>query len=598
MNPDMPKESIVFLGGILLSSTLIPICLPLFRRLGIVDRPNARSSHTTAIPRGMGLVVVASFVAILSAYCALVPKVPLEEEGKLSGLLWAVGILVTVGFIDDARGVSALVKLVSQCASAVLLISAGFVIPLPPFLGQYQGWIEQGFTLLWIVGVINSINFIDGSDGLATTLSSLCMILFVGISRILPAEATKIAEPISRTVNLLGLAGIACALPFLLFNLSPAKCFLGDSGSMFFGLLLAVLGILTTQYNPSSAVQGSERSFAYSFLLVPWLILAVPIADSVRVALGRVLRGTSPFRPDNRHLHHLLHRAGLSPNQMLFIVSLGVLILGLAAAILVRSNQSPFLLMGIMLLLIYGLLWFLKSSYRARSFVTMALNRRLLHFMDVSEGYDNPASFKERFEQEIARVKRYGGGLTVLIVNTLSRKASSPGASPLENPKFLETLLCSLRREDVKCRFSNERLAFLLVETDKELAAAVCERIWRRFESIRQGESADLQVGLGVAGYPADGDTVSTILQAAEADALSSVGLPFPPCARSAPTSAPLQPATVPAIIAPVESVALAAKRVESPRSSVRNPWEESRDSKNSMASRSGGGAEKTWPRK
>ncbi|HVR72786.1 MAG TPA: hypothetical protein VMT52_00565, partial [Planctomycetota bacterium] len=83
MNLDILKESIVFLGGVLVSAILLPLCLPIFRRLGVVDRPNARSLHTTAIPRGMGLVVVISFIAILSAYCAVAPSVPLVEDGKL-----------------------------------------------------------------------------------------------------------------------------------------------------------------------------------------------------------------------------------------------------------------------------------------------------------------------------------------------------------------------------------------------------------------------------------------------------------------------------------------------------------------------------------
>lgn len=520
MNLEMPKESIVFLAGILLSSLLIPLCLPLFKRLGIVDRPNARSTHTTAIPRGMGIVVVLNFVAIVYAYIELVPGFPMVEQGRLHAVLWAVGLLAAVGFVDDTKGVTAFVKLFFQCGCAAILTLANYSMPLPAWFGGYQELAQNLFTVVWIVGVINAVNFIDGSDGLATTLSALSMGLFVGISRILPAETLKFAEPVVRSINLLGLAGIACALPFLLFNLSPARCFLGDAGSTFFGLLLAVLGLLTAQLNEPSLTPGITREFAWSYFLVPWLVLCVPIFDGLRVSLGRVLRGKSPFRPDNRHLHHLLHRAGLSANQMVFLVSLGVLIFGLAAAILVRSNQSPFLLIGILVLLIYGLHWFLESSYRARRFVTLALNRRLLHFVDVTEGYEDPASFKERFEQELARAKRHGSSLTVVVVNTVTRKPAAAGASPLENPKFLESVLRAMRREDVKCRFSNERLAFLLVETPKEMANTVCGRLWQRFTQIRQGESADLQILLGRAAYPSDGQSVASLLQIAEAEAL------------------------------------------------------------------------------
>ncbi|HZN59373.1 MAG TPA: diguanylate cyclase [Planctomycetota bacterium] len=550
MDFNITKESIVFLGGIVCSSILIPLLLPFFRKLGIVDRPNARSTHTRAIPRGVGIIVALNFLGILFTYRIFAPNAPLEENGQLLALLWSTALLVFVGFLDDIHGVSASVKLLFQAGSAILLIISGLVIPLPSLFGEYQTLVEQTCTLLWIVGVVNAVNFIDGSDGLATTLSCLCMLLFVGIGRILPADYAKNSTELVRSVNLLGLAGAGCALPFLLYNLAPARCFLGDAGSTFFGLILAVLGILTAQYNAPLVAQGD---FSYNLFAVPWLILIVPIADGLRVAFGRISRGSSPLRPDNRHLHHLLHRAGLSANQMLFIVSLSVGIFGLGAAILVRSNQSPFLLMGIAVLLVYGFLWFLKSSYRARRFVTLALNRRLLHFMDVTEGYENPASFKERFEQELARAKRHGSGLTVVVVNAALRRANAAGASPLENPRVLEDILRALRREDVKCRFSNDRLAILLVETDKEFGASVCHRIWDRFESMRQGESSDLNVKVGMAAYPKDGVSVTALLQCAEVDAASG-RVYAPPVAVNV---APRIPELAPSASASAEALAL-----------------------------------------
>ena len=530
----MPKESIVFLGGIILSSVLIPLSLPILRRLGVVDHPNARSSHLTAIPRGAGLVVVATFLIVLFAYCQVAQSVPLMEQGRLEPLLWAVALLAAVGFLDDMRGVSPLIKLTFQIGCAGICVAKGFVMPLPSLFGDYQQFVEQLFSLCWFVGVINAVNFIDGSDGLATTLSTLSMLIFVGISRIVPRE---LSDPsITKTINLLGLAGAGSALPFLLYNVSPAKCFLGDAGSTFFGLLLALLGTLIAQYDrvlAATPVLSEEIWFRYSFLAVPWLVLLVPIADGIRVTGGRVFRGKSPFRPDNRHLHHVLHNAGLSPNQILFLVSLAVTGTGMSAAILVRSHRAPFLMMGVCVLLVYGLLWFFKSSYRARRFVGMALNRRLFNSTSVTEGYENPASFKERFEQELARVKRHNGALSVLVVN--SRPARAKEASPLENPSFLTNLLRALRREDVKARFSNERLAFILVETDKGLADRVGARIEKLFDGIRQGESAGLEIGIGLAAYPTDGATVQALLQRAEANAVERLG-------RVVPAEAPAIP--------------------------------------------------------
>ena len=538
----MPKESIVFLGGILLSSLLIPLALPLLRRLGVVDLPNARSCHTTAIPRGAGVVVVLTFLFVLYLYCWFAPSVPLLEMDRLEALSWAVAFLVTVGFLDDMKGVAPSIKLLFQCGSAFILIAAGFVMPLPAVFGEQQFFVERVFSLLWFVGVINAVNFIDGSDGLATTLSTLCILIFVGISRIIPDKVADASQDLTKMVNLLGLAGAGSALPFLLYNVCPARCFLGDAGSTFFGLLLGVLGVLTAQYDhtlENPALLG-EVGFRYSFLIVPWLVLAVPIGDAIRVTGGRLFKGRSPFRPDNRHLHHLLNRAGLSPNQLLFLVSLGVLTSGLGAAILVRSTRGPFMLIGTCFLCLSVLVWFFfRSSYRAQRFVYLALNNRLLRFMETAEGYENAASFNERCEQELARAKRHNGALTVLVVNAAAASRQNH-ANPLENPTFLGNLLRKLRREDIKGRFSSDRLAFLLIETDKELAAQVCERFHGLFQSIAQGESAGLQVGIGLASYPLDGDSVRALLQYAEGDALvrksagSAARPPIPAANRSA----------------------------------------------------------------
>jgi UDP-GlcNAc:undecaprenyl-phosphate GlcNAc-1-phosphate transferase len=600
MFDDMPRESILFLLGILLTSVLIPLTLPIFRRCGVVDRPNARSTHTMAVPRGMGLVVVVTFVVLLGGYSLLLPSVPLERPGQLEALLWSIVLLVAVGFIDDTRGVRAGVRLIFQVGSAVILIAAGFVMPLPAVFGDYQALAEQACTLLWIVGCINAVNFIDGSDGLATTLSALCMLLFVGISRILPLDVARASLPLVKSINLLGLAGAGCALPFLLYNLTPAKCFLGDAGSTFFGLLLATLGILITQCPARAAQVGVDVPFALGYLLVPWLVLFVPIADAVRVTAGRALSGQSPFRPDNRHLHHVLQRAGLSPNQILFLVALTSIVFGLFAAIIVRSTQSPYILIGAALLLVYGMLWFFKSSYQAQRFLALALNRRLLKSGDLFEGYENMVTFKNRFEQELARARRHGGALTVLVVSANHARYSGYGAAPLENPRFLDTLLRLLRREDIKCRLSTDRLAFLLIETDKELASHVCDRIRFQFDSIRQGESSDLEVTFGTATFPLDGLTMPKLLETAE-EAAIGIRRPPAPAAPPSPVPAGLGPEVVPAPAAEPHPAALGASSVPgipaaaAASGEARPRWEASLAEKDALVSRASPQGAKRW---
>jgi GGDEF domain-containing protein len=167
------------------------------------------------------------------------------------------------------------------------------------------------------------------------------------------------------------------------------------------------------------------------------------------------------------------------------------------------------------------------------------------------------------------------------VVNTLTRKLNPPGASPLENPKFLENLIRALRREDVKCRFSNDRLAFLLVETDKELASRVLDRIRERFDSIRQGESADLQVGVGVAAFPLDGVSVTALLQCAEASALAAKATP-----RVIRAPAPV----------PTQVAATSAQALVAPEAPSRARWESAPFAdKEALVSRSTAGTGKRW---
>lgn len=514
-------EFMAFVGGALLAALLLPGSLPLFRRCGLVDKPNARSIHTKAIPRGAGSVLVISFLCVVFGYWKLHPAAGIGGSDIVEAILWAVLIIAVTGFLDDIWGLPTWIKLFFQVGTALVLVSAGLVIPLPELFGQGQASVEAVLTCLWIVGVINAVNFIDGSDGLATTLSMLSMLVFVVISHIVVAQViesgTQSVPPFARTIDLIGFAGAGCAVPFLLYNLSPAKCFLGDVGSTFFGLLLAVLGILMARY--SIVWEGVPGGY----LFVPWLVLLVPIADSIRVAVDRVLRGRNPLLPDNRHLHHLLHNAGLTSNQILLLVALLIMALGFTAAALPDSDMRVFFLLGALLHFAYAGVWFLRSSYKVRRYLTLILNRSLLSYTDPTEGYETAVSFRDRFEQEIARARRHGHPLSLVVVNTSALKGRKSHANPLENPRFLDHILRSLRREDIKCRLSGDRLAFVLVETDSEIAGHVCDRIHGQFEAIKNGESSTLQTGIGAASFPEDGKSLTVLLRIAEARALNEI---------------------------------------------------------------------------
>ena len=518
----LANQSIVFIIAILVSSILLPLLVPLYKRFDLVDRPNARSAHSRAVPRGVGLVVFSAFVLVFFAFGYFTGNLGYVLSGALGTFLVASAALVAIGFIDDVFRVPALVKLVVQIGVAVLVIRAGVVTPLPELFGaDAQIWVERVFTLFWIVGVINAVNFIDGSDGLCTSLCSLCMLVFVAISSLLYIENPAQTGTLTHTVHFLGLAAAGSALPFLLYNMAPAKCFLGDAGSMFFGFVLAVLGALVTQFARPPGVPSELVSevASYRFAVLPWIVLVVPIADSVRVFSWRILRRRSPLRPDNTHLHHLLLRAGLTANQMVFFVGLLTVLFSFFAVFIAQSRASAYLFVGIGCLVVFAQIWFVRTSYRVRRFVTILMSKKLLTGSDVPQGYENAPAFRERLEQELARARRRKQPLSVAVVMVSGKQLDEPGASPLENPRFLVDLLNCLRREDVKARFTADRLAFLLVETERTVAEAVMQRIHEKFASIQRGESSDLRFGLGFASFPGDGDTSQALFNVADAHA-------------------------------------------------------------------------------
>ena len=517
------SECVVFLGALLASSVLLPLALPVYVRLGLVDKPNARSAHSRATPRGMGLVVVAAF------WFAMVVAATWAADGA-SGILgggsqlWAVFLasvlLVGAGFIDDVWRLPALAKLVLQCSCALVLFLTGYIVPLPEVFGDAQYWVEGVFTFLWVVGVINAVNFIDGSDGYCTSISLLCVLLYVALSFLVSPEVLVGSESITLTLRAVGFATVGAALPFLFYNLPPARCFLGDTGSMFFGFVLAVLGVLMAQYARPEGSTVIEAGL-YRYLIAPWLVLFVPVGDAVRVALLRLKAGRSPFRPDNTHMHHVLQKWGLSPSQMLITAGLLGTTFGVAAALLLKESPGPYWFLVALGLAVATVVWFLQCSYRARRAVANIANRRVLMETKVPRDYREASSFKEQAEQELARARRRATPVSLAVVAVRGPDLKLPGASPLENPRFLQGLLEVVRMEDIKGRFGVEFLAFLLVEADKGTANDVVSRIRERFSGVCRGESKHLRFGIGLVSFPRDGDTFAKLFRAAENEALA-----------------------------------------------------------------------------
>jgi UDP-GlcNAc:undecaprenyl-phosphate GlcNAc-1-phosphate transferase len=240
---------------------------------------------------------------------------------EAQGVLLASTAIVLLGMADDRFELDALTKLAGQVFTAGILLLYGIqilwlpingVITLPPSIGQL-------LTVLIVLVVINAVNFIDGMDGLAAGVVAISGIAFFAFAYLLAVDYgfSRAGAPSLITAVLIGIC-----IGFLPHNLSPAKIFMGDSGSMLLGLLLSVSAItLTGQIDPN-AISAEKLGPTLLPLLLPFAVLAIPFLDLLLAVIRRVKAGKSPFAPDNLHLHHRLLKAGNSTGQTVLIVYL------------------------------------------------------------------------------------------------------------------------------------------------------------------------------------------------------------------------------------------------------------------------------------
>ena len=269
------------------------------KKEGLVDVPNERKIHTKPISRIGGVAIWAStmltflFLVLMSYY----------PYGKLmSGILLGSSLMFLLGLIDDVYGLGAKFKLLIQVSIATIVFLLGVQINNLPFFGGIDlGFWSYPITLLWIVGISNAVNFIDGVDGLAGSV-----ITVNAITLAILAITLSPPNPISALIGFI-LAG--SMLAFLTFNFNPAKIFMGDSGALYAGFLLATLSI--------TGVAKTSGHLMY----LPLLILAVPMLDVAYSSIRRIMKGQSPFVADSEHIHHKLLHAGLSQDVAVLILA-------------------------------------------------------------------------------------------------------------------------------------------------------------------------------------------------------------------------------------------------------------------------------------
>ncbi len=319
---DTLADHLEVIWGAVLALVIVILLTPavggMARMLGVVDRPEARRLNRRPVPRLGG---IALFFGIFVPALAF-----LDLNHETRGLLLGAAVATTVGAIDDFRGLRWWEKLAGQTAAAAIPVGFGIWVHrfTFPVLGIHvlPEWIGMPLSVLWIVAIMNMVNFLDGLDGLAAGVSAISAFTFTLIALSLPVPAISAA--------VLSAIVLGAALGFLRHNFYPARIFMGDSGALLLGFVLAAIPLL-----------GLLKTASIVTLFFPLLVLAVPILDTSFVVLRRLKHGESVFTADQTHLHYRFLRRGFTERRAALTIWAwcGTLAVAALAVRFVRPHQ-------------------------------------------------------------------------------------------------------------------------------------------------------------------------------------------------------------------------------------------------------------------
>jgi UDP-GlcNAc:undecaprenyl-phosphate GlcNAc-1-phosphate transferase len=338
----LPYLLAAFAAAALISFVLTPLVRRIALGLNAVDEPGMRRVNTVPVPRGGGVAVAIAFIVVgivlsnvNSSSLQQTPDVA-NDPRRIVALLLGGALATVFGVLDDYFDLRARWQFVGQLGLAAIAIGFGIVVVrLNNPVGQ-DFFLAQpfavGFTVLWVVGMINSLNFIDGLDGLSSGVAIIAALTLGTISL-----SAGIAQPF---IAALCFALAGALVGFLRWNFQPASIFIGTSGVMFVGYTLAILSILGT-----------------AKVAIALLVLGVPIIDAFWIIVRRLVQGRSPFSPDRGHLHHRLLDVGLSHRQTVVLIYAVCIVLGLLSLFLSGANQflafvGVFVMIGLLLFLL------------------------------------------------------------------------------------------------------------------------------------------------------------------------------------------------------------------------------------------------------
>jgi UDP-GlcNAc:undecaprenyl-phosphate/decaprenyl-phosphate GlcNAc-1-phosphate transferase len=353
----MPWDAVfAFLVAMAAATLLTPLAGRVARRVGAVSRLSDRGLGTRETPLLGGLAILAAVVVAAAIWLPATFRLPRTVGGAAQspvhtwGILAGAGLIAIVGGMDDAYDLRPQWKLLGQIAAAIVAVKAGVVVTdvTIPFVGALQFPNTGGtLTVIWLVGLMNVVNFSDGVDGLAAGLCTIDGIAFAVIAFDLNVAPAGVLAALT--------AG--AALGFLFHNFHPARVFMGDSGANLLGYLLGV-----------AAVVGSLKTNAVVALVVPLFILAVPFLDTGFVVAKRLKYRRKPWLADANHFHHRMARIGFSQRKIvLYLYAWSVILAGAAVSLRFvpyhRDHPNHFSVGWSLVMLAIGLIAVASSLY-------------------------------------------------------------------------------------------------------------------------------------------------------------------------------------------------------------------------------------------
>jgi UDP-GlcNAc:undecaprenyl-phosphate GlcNAc-1-phosphate transferase len=322
---------LIFASALLVAISATPVARWAALKFGIIDQPTARKVHTAPVPRFGGIAMYGAVVVALLLF-----RERFRVNQLVSILLGATWVSF-LGMWDDRWGLRPILKFGGQIVAAVILIITGVQVMFLPF--EFLNWVV---TIVWVVGLTNAINFLDNMDGLSGGIAAIASAFFLLMA----------VQNGQYLVGGLSAAVLGASVGFLVYNFNPANIFMGDTGSLFLGFMLAALGI-------KLRFPGNTDTITW---MVPVIVLGVPVFDTTLVVFSRIRRGLHPVTPGKDHTSHRLVRMGFTQREAVMALYLVGGMLGMVAVFVTQADLVEAYLFGgtVFLAAVYGI-WRLEK---------------------------------------------------------------------------------------------------------------------------------------------------------------------------------------------------------------------------------------------